>query len=187
MSKNDLKPEFPKSPKRGLLMTDNDYNKTLELHCDGEFKKIELLCQHYGIPDGPAKFYSLALTLARNLYPAKKKVGRKSKWTDLNKGALVVEVERLIDHNDTNDTNKGVSWATTQLAEKEPWKSFLETKDSENSSPDPAEALRQVYANFKNDRWAELSRDVFAKHKFDDSFPEWDAIVTDVVRNPHPL
>lgn len=183
MSINDLKLEFPKPQKRGLLMTDNDYNKKLALHCDGEFKKIESLCQHYGIPDGPAKFYSLALTLARELYPAKKKVGRQTKWTDLNKGALVVEVERLID---PTKSSKSVLWATKQLAKKEPWKSFIARTDSSNTNPDPAEALRQVYANFKKTRWASVSRGAFATHEFNESIPEWEAFVTDVVRNPYP-
>lgn len=149
---------------------------------DDDYSKLLLLCQHYGIRSSPSMFYELALALARELYPEAKKRGRKSKWTTLNQGALVVEIERIVE---PNDTAHGVAWAANQLAKREPWKSFLEMKDSDDTNPNPAEALRKVYYNFKTDKWAKVMRDAFGWHQQTNTIDAWEMKVADFVKNPN--
>jgi hypothetical protein len=145
--------------------------------------KLLLLCQQYGIQSSPIMFYELALALAREIYPEPKKRGAKSKWTALNKGALVVEVERLMR---PNDPAHGVEWACKQLSKREPWASFLEAKESGTLGPNLAESLRQVYFGFRGDKWANVSRDAFKMYEHDGGIEQWEDCVIDFVRNPHP-
>jgi|GEM_PF-1096102 len=165
------------------LMDDGSLSDITKQHVEEDYTKLLMLCQHYGIQSGPSMFFQLSLALAREIYPEPKKRGRKSKWTDLNKGALVVEVERLVS---PNDNSRGAAWACNQLANREPWKSFVEEKEGGASSPDPAEALRQIYFDFRGDRWAEVSRNAFRQYEAEDYVQGWEKRVDDFVRNPHP-
>jgi hypothetical protein len=143
------------------------------------------LCQHYAIPEGPRRFYQLALSLAQDFveeFQERRPRGRKSKWTNMNKGALVVEIERIAK---PDDPAHGVTWAAKQLAKRKPWKSFIEAKDSGELTPDPAEALRQVYYDFKDDRWASIMRKAFALDQHNNTISEWERSVVDFVNNPH--
>ena len=167
----------------GVLMDDAAIQKQVAEWVSEDHAKLLMLCQHHGIQEGPIMFYQLALTLARELYPEPKKRGRKSKWTLLNKGALVVEVERLVN---PGDPAHGVEWACQQLAKHEPWASFLGIKEGGTFGPDPAEALRQIYYDFRDDKWAALSRDAFNMYEHEGTIAEWENMVTDFVRNPHP-
>src|SRR4030095_3316487 len=176
---------FPSGASRriGLLATDADRERLCKQWSDEDYSKLLLLCQHYRIPEDPNMFRALALALARELYPEPKKRGRKAKWTTLNQGALVVEIERLVG---PDGPAHGVHWAAQQLANREPWKSFLEKKESDATNPDPAEALRQMYYAFKDDRWADVSRHAFKFHEHQGTIAEWESDVTDVtdyVRN----
>jgi len=166
----------------GLLKDEAAINKQLEDWAAEDHAKLLKLCCHYGIESGPYQFMELALALARELYPEPKKRGRKSKWTALNKGALVVEVERLIR---PNDPAHGVEWACSQLAKREPWASFIEEKESGTISPDPAEALRQIYFDFRGDKWAEISRKAFKMYEHEGEITEWEKQVSDFMRNSH--
>lgn len=148
-----------------------------------DHSKLLLLCEHYDIQARSSMFYELALALAREIYPEPRKRGRKSKWTELNQGALVVEVERLAN---PDDPAHGVERACEQLSRREPWKSFLESKESELTSPDPAEALRKVYYDFRADEWAAVMRDAFKWHKHQGTIGEWEMEAADFVRNPNP-
>lgn len=165
-----------------LLMDDAAIKQQASRWAQEDHSRLLLLCQHYGIQTSPFLFYELALALARELYPEPKKRGRKSKWTALNKGALVVEVERL---HKPEDPAHGVEWACQQIAKREPWKSFLEGKESTVTSPDPAEALRQVYYDFRTDKWAAVMRDAFKWHEHEGVIGEWEKQVIDFVKNPH--
>lgn len=165
------------------LWDDGSLGDRLKKYSEEDSAKLQLLCQHYGIQASPIMFYELALTLAREIYPEPKKRGRKSKWTVLNKGALVVEVERLIR---PNDLAHGVEWACKQLSKREPWASFLEAKEGGTLGPDPAEALRQIYFDFRGDKWASVSRDAFKMYEHEGAIAEWEKQVSDFVRNPHP-
>lgn len=184
MTKKIPELSFPASETRrlGLLMDEAAGQEKVAEWVKEDQSKLLLLCQHYGIQTNPFMFYELALALARKLYPEPKKRGRKSKWTALNQGALVVEIERL---TIPNDPARGVNWACTKLAKREPWESFLETKEGD-TTPDPAEALRQVYYDFKDNKWAAVMRDAFKMREHEDTVSEWDEQVTDFVRNPRP-
>ncbi len=164
-------------------MSDSARRQKVAQWVDEDHSKLLLLCQQYGIQDSPSMFYQLALALARELYPEPRKRGRKSKWTALNKAALVVEVEQLVS---PNDQAHGVEWACKQLAKREPWASFIEAKEDGTSHPDPAEALRTVYFGFCNDKWAKASRDIFKAYEHGNAIAKWKNYVIDVVRNPHP-
>lgn len=168
---------------QSIIKNDGSFEALSRKYDDEERSKLMFLCQGYGIQHGPSMFYELALRLARELFPEPKKRGRKSKWTTLNKGALVVEIERL---HKPGDPSHGIEWACSQIAKREPWKSFLEIKESAITSPDPAEALRKVYYDFRADRWAAVMRDVFKLYEMEGNVAEWEPLVMDYVRNPHP-
>jgi hypothetical protein len=168
--------------KPGLLEDDGSLRDRIKKYSEEDSAKLLLLCRHHGIQASPFMFYELALALAREIYPEPKKRGRKSKWTWLNMGALVVEVERLVT---PNDPAHGVEWACQQLSKRELWASFLEKKEG-TLSPDPAEALRQIYFNFRGDKWANVSRDAFRMYEHEGAIAEWEKQVSDFVRNPHP-
>jgi len=166
----------------GLLMSEADIREHKAKWANEDHRKLLLLCQHYAIAEGPHMFYLFALSLAQDFvdgFKERKPRGRKLKWTDLNKSVLVVEIERIAKH-----PARKVAWAAKQLAKRELWKSFIEAKDSGIS--DPAEALRQAYYDFKDDRWANITRDAFKMHEHEDTISEWESFVADVVNNPHP-
>lgn len=182
-----LKFQSEETQKPGLLAAalkdDGSLQERLMNFCEEDHAKLLLLSQHHGIKESPSMFYQLALALAREIYPEPKKRGRKSKWTALNQGALLVEIERLAS---PGDPAHGVVWACQQIAKREPWKSFLEIKESATTSPDPTEALRKVYYDFRTDKWASVMRDAFKMYEHENRVSEWDEQVTDFVRNPHP-
>jgi len=165
------------------LWDDGSLGDRLKKYGEEDSAKLLLLCQQYGIQSSPIMFYELALALAREIYPEPKKRGRKSKWTALNKGALVVEVERLMR---PNDPAHGVQWACEQLSKREHWASFLEAKENGTFGPDPAESLRQIYFDFRGDKWANVCRDAFKMYEYEGAIEQWEDYVIDCVRNPHP-
>ena len=165
------------------LRDDGSFVDRIKKYSEEDNDKLLLLCRHYGIQASPFMFYELALALAREIYPEPKKRGRKSKWTFLNKGVLVVEVERRMRQD---KPGYGVAWACSKLAKIEPWASFLEKKEGVTLNPDPAEALRQIYFDFRGDYWAELSRKKFKEYEREGAIAKWEEQVSDFVRNPHP-
>lgn len=165
------------------LRDDGSFVDRIKKYSEEDNDKLLLLCRHYGIQASPFMFYELALALAREIYPEPKKRGRKSKWTFLNKGVLVVEVERRMRQD---KPGYGVAWACSKLAKIEPWASFLEKKEGVTLNPDPAEALRQIYFDFRGDDWAEISRKKFREYKREGAIAKWEEQVSDLVRNPHP-
>jgi hypothetical protein len=168
---------FPASEARklGLLMDEAAKQKKAAEWLKEDHEKLLMLCRQYDIQDG--NFYGLALALARELCPERKKSGVKVKWTGLSKGALVVEIERLVK---PDDPMHGDTWAAKQLSIKEPWKSFLKL------SKNPAEVLRRAYYDFGKDKWADLMREAFKMCEHEGRISEWDEQVTDFVRNLHP-
>ena len=166
-----------------LLLDQEEVRRVTNKKSSEDFIKMILLCNKYEIEiteEFDLVWYKLALTLARELFPEPQKKGRKAKWTDLIKGALVVEVER---HVRSDDQKYGAKWACTQLAKREPWKSFLEKKDDSNSTPDPVEALRKIYFDFREEKWANAMRQAFKWHQHQNTIGEWETLVTDSVKN----
>ncbi len=171
------------SRKLGLLTSPAQALKKIQAWQKEDDQKLLRLCSHYKIATSPRMFEQLALVLARELYPAKKKSGRKTKWVEAIKGMLVVEIERLVD---ADNTSHGVEWACKQLSTREPWKSFLEKKESEDSSIDPAEALRKIYFDFKKNKLAAVTRKAFKYHERESTIAEWEKLIVEFVSNPHP-
>jgi hypothetical protein len=168
------------------LRGSSEVQELVQKHAREDLDKLRLLCRHYDVPESPHMFYELSLALARdfvNGFKERKPRGRKMKWTILSRGALVVEIERLAK---PDDPAHGVSWAATQLTKREPWKSFLEIKESDEPRPAPAEALRKQYHAFKGDRWANLMWDCFKMHEHEGTIAVWEEQVADYVKNPHP-
>ena len=164
------------------LLDDGSLHDLVKRDVEEDYDKLLLLCKQYGIERGESMFVQLSLALAREIYPEPKKRGRKSKWTYLNKGALVVEVERLVR---PDDESYGVQWACRQLAKREPWASFLEAKEGSDLGSDPAEALRQIYFKFRNDKWATVSRDAFKQYEAEGAITIWEKQVSDFVKNSY--
>ncbi len=128
----------PEARRVGLLMSDAAIQRCVAKWSDEDHTSLLKLCKRYGIGESPAMFYELSLALARELYPERKRRGPGTKWTALNQGALVVEIERLAK---PDDPARGVAWAAAQLSKREPWKSFLE---SGATSRDPAIFAKQA-------------------------------------------
>jgi len=106
-------------------------------------KKLELLYKHYGIKGSNLNYIDLFLALVHDIVPAfqvETKGGRDIKWNYSEREKLVNEIDKL-----RKEKSKSKVWACKTLANREPWKSFLESKDSFDSCPDPGEALRQQY------------------------------------------
>ncbi|MFA5488810.1 MAG: hypothetical protein WC284_06275 [Candidimonas sp.] len=164
------------------LLDDGSLHDLVKRDVEEDYDKLLLLCKQYGIERGESMFVQLSLALAREIYPEPKKRGRKSKWTDLKKGALVVEVERLVN---ADDPAHGVEWACRQLAKREPWASFLEAKEGSGLGSDPAEALRQIYFKFRNDKWATVSRDAFKQYEAEGAITIWEEQVSHFVKNSY--
>lgn len=124
---------------------------------DQIIERLDLLLQHYGLPAGDRdlseispSYMILSYILARDAgikgFQKEKKRGRKTKWSDECRGYLVAEMVKI-------QGKKGCSAqsAAQILGNKEPWKSFVESKDKDNSSSrDPGEALRQIYSESKD-------------------------------------
>ena len=129
-------------------------------------------------------FLELALVLARKVCPGFQELkprGRKRKWTKLVGVSLVVEIDRLVR---PDDPAHGLSWAAEQLAQREPWKSFLEIKDAKETSPDRENPSRKAYYEFCGDRLVRVVKDAFAHYELTNTLAEWEKLVADFVKNP---
>ncbi|EIC31049.1 hypothetical protein [Methylomicrobium album] len=172
--------KFPPPPYSGsgLLIALDKYNVEQKTKHDLEdIQRMFDLCAELGIEESPFMWYELALTLARKLYPKPQKKGRKSKWTPYILGCLVVELERLAING------KSIDWAADVLSKREPWKSFIEAKESDITDKDPGEALRKLYFKARNDKWAKLYRKAYKWHEINDDIASWEAAVADLLNN----
>lgn len=143
--------------------------------------KLRLLCKHYGIEENEGSFFALSLALARDFvegFKEEEPIGRKLKWTDLIKGVLVVEVDRLVV---PRSKVKGIKWACEQLVKQRPWKTFVSSNEGTFLPSDPAETLRTTYFGSRRDLWATFARGAFALHKLEGTVSAWDKIVVEVV------
>lgn len=118
---------------------------------------------------GPVPFFELALKLARKAYPPRKRKGRPQKWSAVNASALVFAVEELVD---PQDRNKGVGWACEVLSKREPWCGILSDRTGGDLQPDPAEALRKVYYQFKDDPGATKLREIYRRLRMKETQPD---------------
>lgn len=166
--------DIPMEPRILGLLTSDEVKKKRAKWVEEDFAKLRLLCKHYGIQESVSMYVQLSLALAQEVVPAfkeKVKRGRKTKWDDFAKGCLVVEIERLIK---PNSRAHGPKWAATQLAKREPWKSFIKANEADATTPNPAEVLRKNYEEFKNHWLAKVMRDAFGWHEHEGTVAEWD-------------
>ena len=140
-----------------------------------DHEKLLLLCDELGIAHGQNRFYELALALARKHYAGFQQAAPLSKWTDLTRGYLVVEIERLMGEG------LDAKAAASVLALRTEWKAFL------SNTRDGGEGLRVQYQRFKEARFAALIRDAFKRHEAENRLGEWDKNLPEVLKNPHPL
>jgi len=133
--------QFGQKLNSGILLSGMLPNDWVVQHKE-EIKKLDLLCEHYGIAEGQSKYLDLSLALARELYPEGKPQKRPNKWTNEIRAILAVQMERLIVKG---KKNKQISWAANHLAKEEPWKSFIEKREEGGASPNPGEVLRTQY------------------------------------------
>lgn len=167
-----IKSRFPNPETRrfGLLMTDEQINEQIAKWNNEDLEIMLQICEEHGI----TSWYELALKLAKELYTEPKKKGRPKKWDDYAKGILAVEVERLLENKQTIES------ACYQLSKIEPWKSFVEKKESSNTTSDAGAALHEQYADFKNDKWAEISRGYYSYHVATNKIDEWEKLVSEI-------
>lgn len=183
-------------PRKKILFPDPETRKlslldlretTLETLTDWErddLERMNLLREELGVPemaDKEAMWFQVALALARRLKRAPKSKGRDPKWTDLVRGVLVVEVDRIVEGK---RFGASVSQACSDLAKKLPWRDFLEQIDSKRaSSSDPKEALRKQYQEGRRTTWLKAVRAAYLMHRETNTLQEWDDFVNSVVRN----
>ena len=154
-------------------------------------EKLELLLEHYGLSE-PAKrdpltisaqYMRLSYLLARDAgikgFQEEKKRGRKKKWNDEVRACLVADIVRV---QSLSDRNISVRSAANILSKKEPWKSFIESKEDSLIS-DPGEILRQIYSESKNSRWVNIYTNYMRQLVNDNRETEWIMEVSSIVKN----
>lgn len=167
----------------GLLMSDDDAKENHAKWAEEDMQNLLLLCEHFGISNGPDQFYFLALALAREVVPCfqeKTKEGRPRKWDDYALGLLAVEIERITDTGITLDN------AAKALATRKPWDSFLEKWDYGNSfslGADPDEAIKTAYKSARKRIFTNVARDAFKWHELQGTVDEWESNVMSLKGN----
>lgn len=157
-----------------LLASAEEQLKVIRSWDKEDHDKLLLLCAEMGIDDGPSRFYDLALALARRQYAGFQQDPPLKKWTDITRGYLVVEVERL------TAGGLDVTAAAGVLAERPEWKAFL------SKTRDGGEGLRVQYQNFKESRFAAVMRDAFKYDEIENTLDEWHENLLEALENPHP-
>ena len=143
-----IKPRKPRLLAAALQGTD-ELTALVAEYSKEDLEKLLQLCSYYGIQNSPGMFYGLALALATEFVPGfQEKVtrGRDVKWSFSRMQQVHDAIERLVDPSDRAKTLK---WAAKQVANCKQYKDFVSSKESANSSPDPAEVMRKIYYEFK--------------------------------------
>ena len=168
-------------PRRLPLLADEAMQlEVMGKWADDDHQKLLLLCDEMGVPDGPQRFYLLSLALARRHIIGFQERIPQGKWTQLTLGFLYVEIRRL-----TADQRKQpghtVAWAADTLSRRAEWKEFLGGKGE-----DRGEALRVQYQRFMQYPMANAMLDAFWWHRHAETLSEWDGLLRDALRDPHP-
>ena len=138
------------------LLRPGQRNPILKKHFDEDWEKLVLLCEEYEIPVDENMFVKLTFALAREFvagFQEKKKRGPKPKWTTSRDAALVVEIEKIRDSQ-----NCSISEAAKKLALKEPWKGFVDARETGDSPLNAAETLRGQYNNARRSKHIDYNR-----------------------------
>lgn len=139
---------------------------------DMEKLLLRSLAYHRYIEHGPTMWMDLALSLARDVYPEKKRRGPDQKWSRERRGVLVMEVQLL---RAADSPKKSIAWACTQLARRSVWKAFLRSDDG-----NLAESLRRAYYQSVKDK--SLVEEAREKYSLVSGAGCWDEFVAQVVK-----
>lgn len=91
----------------GILSDKNHINEQWQKWHREDSERMLALCEEMGIPVYGGMWYELALKLARELYPEKKKAGRPLKWGDMELAILATEVACQMLHAGKDDWKVG--------------------------------------------------------------------------------
>ena len=157
----------------GLLMDDAEAQRKCAEWASEDIRNLRLLCEHFGIKDGPNQYLALSVALAREIVPCfqvKAKEGRPRKWTDRALGTLAVELERIV------ETGATLEEASKILAQKKPWSNFVESwyAGGNHFGAAPADALKTAYKSAIKNKFTRVVRDAFKYHVITSSVQEWD-------------
>jgi hypothetical protein len=161
----------------GLLMSDDERSRLLAERFQEESRRMEALADALGIEDNLARWYMVALLLARKHVPElmeAKPVGAPTRWNYWSLALLAIEIERL------TARGKTVEQAARTLAATAHWLSFVGRQDGRigNAVPDPAEVLRRNYSKANTEPFkgfAELARKGFRWHEMQGTVDQWEA------------
>lgn len=171
---------FPRTP----LLGTSETRARVEAE---QLRIIDLLCDHFGIEAGPAKWPALCLALCQRHVPAFQDPAKPArlKWTSTVGGMLVVEVERKLKQAavDGGPSAKGAKWACAKLASEPRWLRFVEGW-GEGAQIDPGEALRKAYQKHKREHWTGIVRSSYLYHVETESLDAWERVVDDQLENP---
>lgn len=183
-----MKDSLPKGPlleplpplHLGLLTHGDENAEKIAARVKLEYEKLELLAEHLNIKPGPSRWYQLSLELARQLVPGlneAKPKGRPKKWGMVEKGALVVEIERR------TSTGMNQEEAARAIAKLEPWASFVArwAPGKATTGSDPAEALLAEYKSARKHFFAEVAWDAFRFHEHEGTLDEWNDFIVRAV------
>ena len=144
-----------------------------------EHRRMVALAASLGIQDTPARWYMLALALARKHVPELQTAGpagQPVKWDEFALGALAVEIER-------EQAAKGgiaIRAAAAALVTREPWKSFLDDRSGSFRDPNRSAALQRQYTNAKEAPFTSIARKAYRYHVETGTLPDWDALVLSI-------
>ena len=160
----------------GLLLSEKERDRLIKERVAEEYRRMVALSEAMGIHDAPPNWYEVALALAKRHVPELKENKRISppiKWTMFERTMLGGEMMRLI-------TREGMTReeAAKQLAEEEPWTSFLSKKDG-TYQHDPGAALIKYY----REREAKLGWDIYQVLEADGRLGEWTQHLKKISRN----
>jgi hypothetical protein len=134
------------------LKGDKDKANQISKECfDEDNRKLQLLCEHYEIPEDFSKYYFLAIALAREFVPClkiKNKKGAKEKWTWQKRQDLFDEIEQI---RGQKGSSMSIKQACKELAKKTHWRDFVITQSSTSTTGDQADTLRQIYQLHKRE------------------------------------
>lgn len=160
----------------GFISAEEQNQREIDKRIAAEMSKMELLAEHLGISDGPAKWYQLALELARPVVPGlqeEKPKGRPRKWGNLEQGFLYAEFERLKRAGCSQDE------ASRALAKKEPWRSFVGSwaPGKATTGSDPAQALLAELKSARKSPLSQIAWEAYLYHEHTDTIAEWEHFV----------
>ena len=162
----------------GLLATEDQRKAAVHAYGEEQLRRMEALADSLGIPNDISRWYLVALHLARQHVPElrdAKPIGAPTKWGDYELGVLAVEIER----EQQQQGGGTVERAAAALAERPPWREFLQEKGGTHFGPDRTAALMRMYSVARKHKFARVAREAFLYHQHPEvnTVHEWDAEV----------